>query len=423
MVEAELALVRASTAVGITPAEAAEVIEIVLAGYRPDPAELARRAVASGNPVIPLVAELRALVDVGDLTASRWVHRGATSQDIVDTALMLVASRAVAAIDTSLSEVERTLAALADTHRGTLMAARTLTQQSTPTTFGLVAAGWALAVRDARSGLPATGTGTGVGRGAALPAQLGGASGTLAAFREIGGSAAARELPARFAAELGLQAPLAPWHTRRAPVTRLGDALASVVDALSQIATSVATLARSEIAELAEGVGGGSSTMPQKQNPVQSILIRSAGQRAPALAAELHRSAALATDQRPDGPWHAEWPALRELLRLALGTAATAAELVAGLRVDTGRMRATLDAGGALLLAERVALALSPVLGAAVVTRLLDRATAGEDLAALLLATGAVDEATVADLLDPARYLGESDSIIDAALLALGHRS
>ena len=410
MVEVEVALARASAAVGIVPASAASAISTALTGYRPDTAELARQSRGGGNPVIPLVAELRARVAAADPDAAGWVHRGATSQDIVDSALLLVASLAVAAIDASLTTVADTLAYLAAEHRGTLMAARTLTQQSTPTTFGLVAAGWLLSVDEARATLDRP-----------LPAQLGGASGTLASFVELGGAAAAVGLPARFAAELGLAAPVAPWHSRRAAITGLGDALVTATDAVGTIAANVATLSRTEIGELGEAGGaghGGSSAMPQKQNPVLSVLIRSAAQRAPGLAAELHRSAALTVDQRPDGAWHAEWPVLRELLRLALGASATAAELLVGLRVDAGRMRANLAASGPLLVAERLSLVLGPRLGAARVQELVDRAAAGEDLAALLATEPGVGDLDLGELLDPANYTGAADALIDAALAA-----
>ena len=404
----EVALARASAKVGIVPAAAAEAIASALAGFEPDAAELARGAVAGGNPVIPLLGLLRARVAESDAEAAAYVHRGATSHDIVDSALMLIARRALATVDASLGDAAPALAGLADRYRGTLMAARTLTQQSTPTTFGLVASGWLLGVVDARAALARL----------RLPAQLGGASGTLASFVELGGSDAATRLPALFAAELALAAPVSPWHTRRGAITALGDALVTVVDSLGVIATDVATLARTEIAELTEGSGGDSSAMPQKQNPVRSVLIRSAAQRAPGLAAELHRSSATAVDQRPDGAWHAEWPVLRELLRLALGAAAVAADLVSDLQVDGERMRANLDASGPLIVSERLSLALGPLIGRGRVQAYVDRALAGEDLAALLTADSALSGVDIPALLDPAHYVGESDALIERALEA-----
>jgi 3-carboxy-cis,cis-muconate cycloisomerase len=415
MVEVEVALARASAAVGLVPESAAEAIATALTGFRPDPAALARDARDGGNPVIPLVAALRSRVAEADPDGAGWVHRGATSQDIIDSALMLVASRAVQQIEASLGDAADSLARLATEHRDTIMAARTLTQQSTPTTFGLVAASWLLAVDEARVGLTQR-----------LPAQLGGASGTLASFVELGDAKSAAALPARFAAELGLEAPAAPWHTRRGAVTRLGDILATVTDALGAIATNVATLSRTEIGELSEAGGaghGGSSAMPQKQNPVLSVLIRSAAQRAPGLAAELHRSAALTVDQRPDGAWHAEWPVLRELLRVALGASATAAELLGGLRIDRERMRANLAASGPLLVAERLALVLGPRLGSSPVQQLIDRATAGEDLAALLADESGIGDLDLGELLDPANYTGAAGILVDAAVADHAARS
>ncbi len=408
LVEVEVALAHASAKVGIVPVAAAKAIASALAGFEPDAAELARRAVAGGNPVIPLVGLLRARVAESDVEAAACVHRGATSQDIVDSALVLIARRALATVDASLADAVAGLARLADQHRATLMAARTLTQQSTPTTFGLVASGWLLGVVEARATLSRL----------RLPAQLGGASGTLASFVELGGSDVATQLPALFAAELALDAPAAPWHTRRGTITALGDALATVIDSLGVIATDVATLARTEIAELAEGSGGGSSAMPQKQNPVRSVLLRSAAQRAPGLAAELHRSSATAVDQRPDGAWHAEWPVLRELLRVALGAAAVAADLVGGLQVEAERMRANLDASGPLIVSERLSLVLGPLIGSAQVQQYVDRALAGEELAVLLTADSALTGVDIPTLLDPAQYIGAANALIEVALEA-----
>lgn len=336
-----------------------------------------------GNPVIPLVAVLRARVAEVDAEAAGWVHRGATSQDVIDTALMLVASRALTRVDSALAATVDALALLADGHRATVMAARTLTQQSTPMTFGLVAAGWLLGVAEARRNLPR-----------ALSVAL-------------------------LAEELGLAAAALPWHTRRTPITGLGDALTTVIDSLGVIATDVATLSRTEIGELGEpgGVGmGGSSAMPQKQNPIMSVLIRSAAQRAPGLAAELHRSAASSVDQRPDVAWHAEWPALRELLRLSLGASDLAAQLLVGLRVDAERMRGNLERTGPLIVAERLSLVLEPLVGPARVREYVRLASRGENLAALLAADPALVSVNLAGLLDPTHYLGASNALIDAAL-------
>ncbi|WP_228479379.1 lyase family protein [Microbacterium atlanticum] len=424
LVTAEVALARAWAEAGVAPAEAVDEIETEfgwqggLRGCRDhgvDGAALAAAAVAGGNPVIPLVGALRERVGAD---ARAWVHRGATSQDILDTALMLVARTATSRIIASLAHAEVSLRSLARSRRDEVAAARTLTQHAVPTTVGLRAAGWLRGVARAKERLEEAQHG--------LPAQLGGAAGTLASFVEIGGADAAAALPSAYARELGLAAPEAPWHTARWPVTELGDALVQAIDAVGKIAGDVATLSRSEIGELAEGAGGGSSAMPQKRNPAASVLIRSAALRAPQLGATLHVASALAVDERPDGAWHAEWPTLRELLGLALGATAHAATLAAGLHVDTDAVARNLAAGGGLILAERLSLVLGPELGPREVSRLVVDAAAGGDLAAALAALPGVGalaadrgrsiEAFVADLLDPARYTGLAARLVDEAV-------
>ncbi|MWB97220.1 adenylosuccinate lyase [Agromyces sp. MMS17-SY077] len=381
-----------------------------------DPAVLAREAVAGGNPVIPLVGALKAAVPED---GRRWVHRGATSQDVLDSALMVVAARAAGLVLDDLRAVEGALARLAAAHRDTVGAARTLTQHAVPMTMGLRIANRLRGLRRAAARLEDARF--------ALPAQLAGAGGTLASFVELAGPEGAAELPAAFAAELGLAVPDAPWHTTRWPVTELGDALTGVLDALGAIGTDVATLSRTEIGELAEGAGGGSSAMPQKRNPAGSVLLRSAALRAPGLASTLHLAAALAGDERPDGAWHAEWPTLRELLRLALGAAANGRRLAEGLRVDDAAVARNLDATHGAILAERLSL----VLGADTAREVLDDLTrrsrgaggasrdgAGaptrpteRDLAAVLEARG-LDPA----LADPAGYTGLAGALVDDAV-------
>ncbi|WP_347977131.1 lyase family protein [Microbacterium sp. ProA8] len=428
LVTAEVALARAYREVGIAPADAVDEIETefgwqgALRGCREhgvDPTALAAASVSGGNPVIPLVAQLKERVSDD---ARGWVHRGATSQDIVDTAAMLIARTATSRIIAALAHTEISLRSLARSRRDEVAAARTLTQHAVPTTVGLRAAGWLRGVARAKERVEAVEH--------RLPAQLGGAAGTLASFAEIAGPDVAADLPAAFARELGLAAPDAPWHTTRWPVTELGDALVQAIDAVGKIAGDVATLSRTEIGELAEGSGGGSSAMPQKRNPAASVLIRSAALRAPQLGATLHLASALAADERPDGAWHAEWPTLRELLRLALGATANAAALVADLHVDTDAVARNLAATRGLIVAERLSLVLGPALGAQRVTRLVSEAAAGSDLASTLAGTpevatladerGATPEAFVADLLDPANYTGLAGALVDDAVRPSG---
>ncbi|WP_169079199.1 lyase family protein [Microcella alkalica] len=421
LVAAEVALTRAWATVGVAPADAAERISVALGwrgaghpahGHGVGVDDVAEAAVGGGNPVIPLVSRLRGCVDEADRA---WVHRGATSQDIVDSALMLLARRAGERTVVELGGVEAALATLARDHRDLVVAARTLGQHAVPTTMGMRAATWLVAVRRARRRLAAVLE--------QLPAQLGGAAGTLAALVEHARASDAAD-PARtalalvdaFAAELALAAPELPWHTTRWPVTELGDALVQAIDALGVLAGDVALLARTEVGEVAESAPGGSSAMPQKRNPVGAVLVRSAALRAPQLAATLHTASALAVDERPDGAWHAEWSTLRELLRLALGAASTARALADGLVVDPAAAARTLSLTGGLLVAERLGIVLAPLLGADRATALLGRAADAAELERLLRAEPAVAGLDLDALLDPAAYTGATSALVDRAL-------
>jgi 3-carboxy-cis,cis-muconate cycloisomerase len=294
-----------------------------------------------GNPVIPLVGLLR------ERGAPKDLHTGLTSQDVLDTALVLNLRAAADRIGEQLNEQIAALSRLADRHRGTRMAARTITQHAVPTTFGLKAAGWLNGVLDARDVLEAA---------ADLPAQIGGAAGSLAAPTVLAGDpAAAEDLVRTTAAQLGLPAK-PPWHTARTPFTRIADAFVTCTDAFGKIAADVLLGGRPEIGELSEAPTegrGGSSAMPNKQNPVLSVLIRRAALAGPPLAATLHTAAANAVDERPDGAWHVEWATLRTLARRTVTAATQTAELLSGLRVDAGRMAATLAAARPGIDAER----------------------------------------------------------------------
>ncbi|WP_405968194.1 3-carboxy-cis,cis-muconate cycloisomerase [Streptomyces sp. NBC_00015] len=408
LLDAEAALTRAQEALGLAPQGAGAAVTSAAGDGGFDVRSLAGRARDGGNPVIPLVADLTKAV--GE-EYGPYVHRGATSQDIMDTATMLVAVRTLDLLLADLDRVQRALARLAAAHRDTPMPGRTLTQHAVPTTFGLKAAGWRSLVLDARDRVTAVRD--------ALPAQLGGAAGTLAAFTAYG-APDATALPAAFARELGLRAPLLPWHTLRTPIADLAGCLALAAGALGKVATDVLTLARTEIAEVAESGGGGSSAMPHKANPVRSTLIAAAARRAPQLAATLYGSLA-AEDERPAGAWHAEWEPLRELLRLTGGAARDAAELTEGLRVDADAMRAHLGLTHGLIVSERLSAALSAVLGRARAKELLTelaRRTYAENrpLAELLATEPDLKDVDLGDLTDPARYTGSAGSLTDRAL-------
>ena len=405
MLDVELALVAA-----IAPVPVVEIVRSVRQGTRFDVADIAVRARGGGNPVIPLVADLRAAVAAVDADAAGWVHRGATSQDILDTALILMTRRALELVLADAQAVARSLAALADRHRATLMVARTLTQHSVPTTFGLTVAGWLHGVvRAARRLVEARGQ---------LPLQWGGAGGTLASYADDGLS-----IGTAMAHRLDLVAPIIPWQVHRAPITEIGDAITQLTDALGKIAVDVLLLSRPEIAELREpaAVGRGvSSAMPQKQNPVLSMLINTAARRSPSLAAELHRSA-VAVNERPDGAWHVEWPTLRELLRLAGGATGLAAELVGGLLVREAAMLANLKLSGPLIVSERLMLEFGPLIGRTKLQQLISVAVgdATVDLAVSLRAEpglAGISDERLARLLEPANYLGVADELVTRVL-------
>jgi 3-carboxy-cis,cis-muconate cycloisomerase len=355
MVRVEEAWLFGLVSSGVAPyAAKADLAELVGPS---DVGKIAEAAEAGGNPVIPLVSLLRKRIQGSNAEAARWLHRGLTSQDVVDTALMLCLRGTLDRVDEELRRQMSALVSLADEHRATVMVGRTLTQHAVPITFGLKASGWLVGVLDAADAVRAARS--------ALVVQVGGAAGTLAATVELARAAGlddpaavAVSLTEDLAATLGLAA-RPPWHTSRRPVTAVGDALVAATDAWGRIASDVATLGRPEIGELAEAEvsgRGGSSTMPQKQNPVLSVLVRRTAITAPGLAATLHTAAALAVDERPDGPWHAEWGTIRTLTRQTVVAASQTTELVNGLRVDVARMAETVAAFGNALLAERASI-------------------------------------------------------------------
>lgn len=426
MIDVEAALARAQAALGVIPARAVPAIETACRAGDVDLAALADGVRATANPVVGLVGQLTARVAAIDESAAEYVHRGCTSQDVLDSALMLLAARALSTLDDELTRCADGLAGLAAAHRDTPMAGRTLTQHAVPVTFGLKAAGWLDLVLDARDRVRRL-TVTG------LPASIGGAAGTLAAYAEyarLAGAAGdgAVELIEPFAAELGLRAPSVPWHGNRTPLADLAGTLATVTGALGKIAVDVQVLTRTEIGEVAEPSAAGrgaSSAMPQKHNPVFATLVLTAARQLPGSALTLFQSM-VAEDERSAGAWHAEWQPLRECLRLSVGAAANLAELVCGLRVFPDRMLANLRSTGGAVVSERLNAALAPRLGKATAKKLLTAAVdaaaeSGTELAdvldGLLRESGhPVDVAELRDLLDPTRYTGAAAALTDRVL-------
>lgn len=415
IIDVEVALVQAYESLGIAPAGLGVIVRSVVDSASFDVADIALRSRGGGNPVIPLVKDLRAAVMVANADATFWVHRGATSQDVLDSAIMLIAQRAIRQVLTDAGTVVHSLSGLADGNRRTIMAARTLTQHGVPSCFGLKAAGWLDGVSQATRRLAAV----------QFPVQWGGAGGTQASFVVVGGTGTGIRLSEAIAATLGLATASVPWQTQRAPVTRIGDALVTLSDAFGTIASDVLVMARPEIAELSEPVAagrGGSSAMPQKHNPILSVLVNSAARKAPGLAAELHRSAT-AVDERPDGAWHVEWQTLRELLRLLGGASALMAELSGGLVVHRGAMLHNAKLSGSLIVAERIMLEFAPLAGAARIQELIAAKASDEafDLVSALRAEPAlagVSNEHLSEVMYPAAYLGDAEILIDRALAA-----
>jgi 3-carboxy-cis,cis-muconate cycloisomerase len=402
MLDAERALAAALAQAGLIPAEAAGRIAEHCTADAFDPVELGRKSTSAGNPVVPLVRELTAKVG-GD--AARYVHFGATSQDIMDTAAALVAQRALGPLLADVEAASASCARLADQHRDTVMIGRTLMQHALPTVFGLKCAGWLVSLDEAVGNLHRV----------TLQAQLGGAVGTLAVFGDA-------RVPSLFAAELGLAEPTIAWHTDRTTMATLASALGVLAGVLGKIAQDVILLAQTEVAEVAEATGGGSSTMPHKQNPTRSVLIAAAARQVPGLVSTM-LAAMPQEHERAAGNWHAEWQTLTSLLRLVGGAAARTRDLLSGLRVDRDRMRANVDVTGGLVMAEAVVTRLAPDLGrvaaADVVAEICRQSVdTGKPLRDCLIEDSRVtlSEEDIDAALDPANYLGAATELIDRAL-------
>ncbi|QFZ17790.1 3-carboxy-cis,cis-muconate cycloisomerase [Saccharothrix syringae] len=424
MIAFEVALARVQAEAGVVPPGTAEAIAEAGDPERFDWAALVRGVRETGNPVVGFVGQLTDLVRRVDPTAAEHVHLGGTSQDVLDTAAMLVVRNAFERVRDDLRSTAGALAGHVRAHRGSVMAGRTLTQHAVPITFGLKAAGWLSGVLDALDRVERVLDG-------GLPVSLGGAAGTLAAYAEFG-PARVLDLVGPLAAELGLAAPDVPWHSTRTPVADVAAALAVVGGALGRIAVDVAVLTRTEVGEVAEGSApgrGASSAMPQKRNPVRSTAIAAAARQVPGLVAVLHQCAVV-EDERSAGGWHAEWQPLREALRLVCGAARNAAALTSELVVFPERMRRNAELTGGAIVSERLGAVLAPVLGKAEAKAVLAEATAAtadrperlpEVLAAALRERG---HERGADhwraLCDPAGYTGAAEALADRVLRRYG---
>jgi len=418
MLDFEAALARAEAAVGVIPAAAVNAIEAACRADQFDMTALADAATQSGNLAIPLVKALTARVAKADPDAARYVHWGATSQDVIDSATMLSLR---AAIDALLADCDRAVvgfARLAEQHRHTAVVARTWLQHALPMPFGLKLAEYASALHRSRQRLARLRT-----EGLAL--QFGGAAGTLAALGD-NGLAVAEQL----ATELDLPLPDAPWHTHRDRIAEMASVLAILSGTCGKIARDVSLMMQTDVGEAFEPSGegrGGSSTMPHKRNPVASASALGAATMAPNLAATIF-AAQVQDHERSAGPWHAEWPTLPSLLLVTSGALAAIVDIAEGLEVDAAKMRSNLDTAHGLIMAEAVTFALAEKLGKSEAHHLVEAASkkaAAEKkhlrdvLAADPKVTAQLSADAIAKLFEPMDYQGASQALIDRLLTSL----
>jgi 3-carboxy-cis,cis-muconate cycloisomerase len=418
MLNFEAALARAEAATGIIPKSAADAIAAACKAGAFDLAGLAEAATRSGNLAIPLVKALTAAVAKTSADAARYVHWGATSQDVIDTAAMLTLR---AAIDALLADLDRAItgfAGLARKHRNTAVVARTWLQHALPMPFGLKLAEYAAALHRSRLRLQRL-------RLENLALQFGGAAGTLAALGDKGWLVAER-----LAQALELPLPEAPWHSHRDRIAEAASVLAILAGTCGKIARDVSLMMQTDVAEAFEPSGegrGGSSTMPHKRNPVAAATALAAATMAPNLAATIF-VAQVGDHERSAGPWHAEWPTLPMLQLVTSGALASIVDIAEGLEVDAARMRVNLDATHGLIMAEAVTFALAEKIGKSDAHHLLEAASKKavaekKHLRDVLAADSAITAHLSADqltkLFEPMAYQGVSQALIDRLLASL----
>jgi 3-carboxy-cis,cis-muconate cycloisomerase len=421
MLDFEAALACAEAATGVIPAGSAGPIAKACTAGAFDLAALGEAATRSGNLAIPLVKALTAEVAKADAEAARYVHWGATSQDVIDTAVMLTLR---AAIDALLGDLDRAItgfAKLARQHRDTAMVARTWLQHALPMPFGLKLAEYAASLHRSRMRLQRL-------RSETLALQFGGAAGTLAALGDKGLLVAEK-----LAEELKLPLPEAPWHTHRDRIAEAASVFAILAGSCGKIARDVSLMMQTDVAEAFEPSGegrGGSSTMPHKRNPVAAATALAAATMAPNLAATIF-AAQVQDHERSAGPWHAEWPTLPMLQLVTSGALAATVDIAEGLEVDVARMRVNLDATHGLIMAEAVTFALAEKIGKREAHHLMEAASKQAvadktDLRDVLTkdpkVTAHLDAARIAKLFEPMAYQGVSQALIDRLLASLNEK-
>ena len=415
MLEFERGLAWVEFRAGVIPEAAYAPIEKACNLDCYDPEALGHAAVEAGNIAIPLVRALTAKVSEIDPDAARYVHWGATSQDVIDTALMLRLDRYFEVLEPTLDALATALAERARTERNSAMAGRTWLQQGPPVTFGLKAAGWLDTLDRQRERLTQL-------QSRVLTLQFGGAVGTLAALGER-----SPEVARALASDLNLCLPAVPWHGARDRIGELAAWLGLLVGGLGKIARDLALMMQTEVGEASEGGAegrGGSSTMAHKRNPVSCSVILAAAGEAPALVAAI-LAAQPQEHERGLGGWQVEWQVLPRLALLALGATRRTLELVQNLQLDRGRMRRNLELTRGLIFAEAVTFALAPALGRQQAHALVEKASREalsrdrhlrDVLAELPEVTRQLDPAVLEKLFQPENYLGEAGRFVDAVL-------
>ncbi|WP_244848465.1 3-carboxy-cis,cis-muconate cycloisomerase [Caballeronia sp. SL2Y3] len=415
MLDVEAALARASAKAGVIPASAVDAIVAACDADNIDAAALMSGAAAGGNLAIPLVKQLTAVVKTRDGEAAKYVHWGATSQDIIDTGVVLQLRAALDLLDADLRTLADALADQADKHRATPMIGRTWLQQALPITLGLKFAQWLDAVTRHRARLSDV-------RARALALQFGGAAGTLASLRD-------KALPTAraLADDLRLALPALPWHTQRDRIAEAASFFGMLTGTLGKIARDISLMMQTELGEVAEPSAagkGGSSTMPHKRNPVGCAAVLTAATRAPNLVATIF-AGMVQEHERALGGWQAEWEALPDLARLTSGALANVKDIVPGLEVNVGRLAANLNATNGLVLGEAVMLALGDAIGRLDAHKLVEGASkaavaSGQSLFDVLATDETVSahlsQARLKELLDPANYVGQAQAFVDAAI-------
>ena len=418
MLDFEAALARAEAAAGVIPANVAGPIAKACKTSSFDLAGLAEAATRSGNLAIPLIKALTANVAKADADAARYVHWGATSQDVIDTAGMLTLRAAIGALAPDLDRTIAGFARLARQHRNTAVVARTWLQHALPMPFGLKLAEYAAALHRSRTRLQRL-------RSEGLALQFGGAAGTLAALGDNG-----MVVAEKLAQELKLPLPDAPWHTHRDRIAEAASVFAVLAGTCGKIARDVSLMMQTDVAEAFEPPGegrGGSSTMPHKRNPVAAATALAAATMAPNLAATIF-AAQVQEHERSAGPWQAEWSTLPSLLLVTSGALAAIVDIAEGLQVDVARMRANLEATDGLIMAEAVAMALAEKIGKSEAHHLVEAAskkavTEKKGLRELLTknpkVTAHLSADRLAKLFEPMAYQGASQALIDRLLASL----